>query len=259
VVTELERCVDFVVRLADRAAKTKEPSPYGVAHLNTDLPRVWSRNYLFADGDLGRVTAIELAAEADRILGAAGLTHRKVELVDAEAGARLEPQFRELGWEVECDVIMVARGGPDRGVDTSIVDEVPIDELVPVWSHGWQTDPRVHDEDVVRQLVENRRVMSKAVDTRFFAGRADGEIGSYCELYYEQDIGQIEDVFTLERFRKRGLARATVTRALDASREAGHDVTFLIADRDDWPKELYAKLGFDEIGRIWEFLLPRVA
>jgi hypothetical protein len=50
-----------------------------------------------------------------------------------------------------------------------------------------------------------------------------------------------------------------VTRALDASREAGHDVTFLIADRDDWPKELYAKLGFDEIGRIWEFLLPRVA
>ena len=51
--TELERCVDFIVRLADRAAKTKVPSRYGVAHLNTDLPRVWSRNYLFADGDLG--------------------------------------------------------------------------------------------------------------------------------------------------------------------------------------------------------------
>jgi hypothetical protein len=50
-----------------------------------------------------------------------------------------------------------------------------------------------------------------------------------------------------------------VTRALDASREADHDLTFLIADRDDWPKELYAKLGFAEIGRIWEFLLPRVA
>ena len=101
--------------------------------------------------------------------------------------------------------------------------------------------------------------MAAAVDTRFFAGRADGEIGSYCELYYEPDIGQIEDVLTLERFRNRGLARATVTRALDASREAGHDLTFLLADRDDWPKELYAKLGFDEIGRIWEFLLPRVA
>ena len=154
---------------------------------------------------------------------------------------------------------MVARRDPDRGVDTSIVDEVPIDELIPVWSLGWQTDPRVHDDDVVRQLVDNRRVMAAAVDTRFFAGRVDGEIGSYCELYSEPDIGQIEDVLTLERFRNRGLARATVTRALDASREAGHDLTFLIADRADWPKELYAKLGFDEIGRIWEFLLPRVS
>ena len=66
-------------------------------------------------------------------------------------------------------------------------------------------------------------------------------------------------MLTLERFRNRGLARATVMRALAASRAAGHDLTFLIADRDDWPKELYAKLGFDEIGRIWEFVLPRVA
>jgi len=257
--TELERCIDFIVRLADRAAKTKEPSRYGVAHLNADLSRVWSRNYLFADRDLAAVTADELVAETNRILGAAGLTHRKVELVDEEAGDRLEPQFRELGWMVECDVVMVARRGPDREVDTSSVEEVAIDELVPVWSLGWQTEPRVEDEDVVRQLVENRRLMADAVATRFFAGRVDGEIGSYCELYFEPGIGQIEDVLTLERFRNRGLARATVMGALAASRAAGHDLTFLIADRDDWPKELYAKLGFDQIGRIWEFLLPKIA
>ncbi len=168
--TERERCVDFIVRLADRAAKTKVPSQYGVAHLNTDLPRVWSRNYLFADGDLGAVTAEELAAEADRILGAARLTHRKVELVDEEAGDRLEPQFRELGWEIECAVVMIARRDRDRDVDTSIVDEVPIEELLPVWSHGWQTDPRVQDDDVVQQLVENRRVMAAAVDTSLLRG-----------------------------------------------------------------------------------------
>ena len=98
--TELERCIDFIVRLADRAAKTKEPSRYGVAHLNTDLPRVWSRNYLFADENLDAVTAEELAAETDRVLGAAGLHHRKIELVDDETGARLEPEFRALGWQV---------------------------------------------------------------------------------------------------------------------------------------------------------------
>ena len=168
--TDLERCIDFISRLADRAAKAKEPSRYGVAHLNTDLPRVWSRNYLFADGDLGAVTAEELATETDRILGSAGLTHRKVELVDEEAGDRLEPQFRELGWTVECDVVMVARRDSDREVDTMVVDEVAIEELVPVWSLGWQTEPRIEDEDVVRQLVENRRVMADAVADTLLRG-----------------------------------------------------------------------------------------
>jgi len=29
-----------------------------------------------------------------------------------------------------------------------------------------------------------------------------------------------------------------------------------MALRDDWPKELYRKLGFDEIGRVYEFVKP---
>ena len=257
--SDLERCLVFLWGIADRTAKVKEPSRHGVAHLNPDLPYVWRRNYLFADGDLEAVTAEELAAETESILGPAGLRHRKIELVDPEAGARLEPGFRELGWTVECDVVMAARRPPDRETDTSAVDEVPLDDLVPVWTEGWRAEPQVENEEVVRQLVEHRRVVAEAVDTRFFAGRVDGEIGSYCELYSEPGIGQIEDVLTLERFRNRGLARATVTRALHESRRAGHDLTFLIADRDDWPRTLYEKLGFDEIGRIWEFVLPRSA
>jgi GNAT superfamily N-acetyltransferase len=254
--TELERCIDFITGIADRAAMVKEPSCYGVAHLHPDLPSVWSRNYLFANENLDGATAESLAAETDRILGGLGLRHRKAELIDAKAGDRLERGFRELGWDSECDVIMVARRDPDRQVDTSIVDEVGLDDLAAAWTEGWRAEPRVESEDVVQQLVENRRVMADAVDTRFFAARVDGQIGSYCELYFDDRTGQIEDVLTLEPFRNRGLARATVMRALQESRAAGQDLTFLIADRDDWPKQLYAKLGFDEVGRIWEFLLP---
>jgi ribosomal protein S18 acetylase RimI-like enzyme len=66
-------------------------------------------------------------------------------------------------------------------------------------------------------------------------------------------------VLTLERFRNRGLARAVVSKALGEARASDHDLVFLIADRDDWPKELYGKLGFDVVGRIWEFLVPRSA
>jgi hypothetical protein len=44
-----------------------------------------------------------------------------------------------------------------------------------------------------------------------------------------------------------------VLAALDASRRAGHELTFLWADEDDWPRELYRKLGFAVIGRRWRF------
>ena len=255
--TDLERCIEFICGIADRAALQKVPSPYGVAHLNLELPYVWSRNYLFAETNLDDASAEQLAAETDRILGDAGLNHRKVELIDAEAGDRLEPGFATLGWVSECALVMVARRPLDREVDTSIVDEVTVEELVPVWAEGWRSEPRVENEEVVRQLGDNRRVLIDAIDTRLFAGRVDGEIGSYCELYSDGRTGQIENVFTLERFRNRGLARATVTRALEESLAVGHDLTFLLADRDDWPRALYAKLGFDDIGRIWEFILAK--
>jgi predicted GNAT family acetyltransferase len=99
-------------------------------------------------------------------------------------------------------------------------------------------------------------VVMASRDTRFFAARIDGEIASYCDLYSDGSTGQIEAVLTLEQFRNRGLAGVTVSRALAASREAGNDLTFLMALRDDWPRELYKKLGFDEIGRVYEFVQP---
>ena len=137
------------------------------------------------------------------------------------------------------------------------MDEVSLDDLVPAWTDGWKTDPAVLGAEVMRQLVENKRGLSEVVDTRFFAARVDGEVASYCELYSDGQTAQIENVLTLSRFRKRGLARATVSKALEEARNGRHDLIFLIADQRDWPKELYGKLGFDEVGRIWEFVLPR--
>lgn len=254
--TELDRCISFSRALADRAAGRKEEFPFGVAHFHEALPRVWSRNYLFAGRNLAAATAELLVAEADRLLGGAGLRHRKVEVDDAETGSRLEPGFRDLGWDVQCDLIMVAKREPDRQADLSRVEEVSAEELEAVWAEGVRSEPYGDEEEVVAQLVANKRVLMAAIDTRFFAARVDGTIGSYCDLYSDGGIGQIEAVATLERYRNQGLARSTVFHALVESRKAGNDLTFLMADRDDWPRNLYEKLGFDEIGRIYEFIRP---
>jgi GNAT superfamily N-acetyltransferase len=89
---------------------------------------------------------------------------------------------------------------------------------------------------------------------RFFAAFVDGSIGSFCELYSDDNgAAVVRSVATLEKYRRAGLARATVSRAVIRSKALGHDLTFLRAVHDDWPKNLYGKLGFDAIGTIYRF------
>jgi GNAT superfamily N-acetyltransferase len=255
--SELERCVDFLRAFSFRISARTSPGRLGQAVLNDSLPRVWSLNYLLADRELGAdVTAGELAEEADTLLGAAGLGHRKVEVLEGETAARLEAGFRALGWHVERDAVMTHRRAPDRESDTSGVEELEASELDDVWAEGTRSGPYGVDEEVVRQLVEQKHVLA-AAGARFFAARVDGRIASHCDLYSDGSTGQIEAVMTLEAYRNRGLARAVVTKALEESRAAGDELTFLLADRDDWPRHLYDKLGFDEIGSVYEFLLRR--
>ena len=154
--SDFERAVEFVYGITRRAASTEVQSRFGAAYMNLEVPDVWSRNYLLATEGVTEASADDLAAETDRIMGGAGLRHRKVELSDDAAGERLEPGFRALGWVSEHDVIMVARRDPDRPVDTSIVDEVSLDDLEPAWTDGWKTDPAVLGAEVMRQLVEEQ-------------------------------------------------------------------------------------------------------
>lgn len=254
--TDLERCISFLREIDRRAAGRRVPFRFGTAYLRDELPSVWSRNYLSLEHDLDKVTAELLAAEAERVLGEAGVGHRKIEVFDAEIGERLAPELAKLGWQVESDVVMVAARAPHDEADLSVAEEVSHKALVPVWAEANRSDGHIDDEEVIHQLAEGKRVLASAIDVRLFGARADGEIGAYCELYSLGGTGQIENVLTLERYRNRGLARALVLRALATSRAAGNDLTFLLANRDDWPKELYRKLGFDEVGFIYDFVIP---
>jgi predicted N-acetyltransferase YhbS len=55
---------------------------------------------------------------------------------------------------------------------------------------------------------------------------------------------QVENVDTLEEFRGRGVARSVVLRAVEAARDADAEHVFIVADDADWPRDLYARLGF---------------
>jgi GNAT superfamily N-acetyltransferase len=256
--SDLDRCTAFLRDFAFRTTGRTDESRFGPVFMHERLPRVWSLNYLLADRELDEASAADLAAEADQVLGAAaGVRHRKVEVWNEAAGLRLEPGFRRLGWTVERDAVMAHRRAPDRESETGMVEEVSADELADVWAAGIRTEPWGQDEEDVRQLIERKYVFAEA-GARFFAARAeDRVIGSYCDLYADGRTGQIEAVVTLPEFRNRGLARAVVSKALAESTAAGNELTFLLADAADWPKQLYEKLGFDTIGAIYDFALRR--
>jgi GNAT superfamily N-acetyltransferase len=253
--TEAERCVAFLRDHAFRVTRTGPAGRFGTALLYEELPRVWSLNYLLAEQDLDEATAEALAAEAEELLGGAGLRHRKIEVLDEVAGERLAGEFQALGWHVERDLVQPRRRPPDREVDVSFVEEVDTETLAPVWAEAMRKDFG-SDDDVIRQLTEHKQVLA-AAGARFFAARVDGVLASYCDLYSDGRTAQIEAVQTLERFRNKGLARAVVSRALSAAEAEGHDLTFLLADQADWPKQLYEKLGFDAVGSVYEFTLRR--
>jgi ribosomal protein S18 acetylase RimI-like enzyme len=75
-----------------------------------------------------------------------------------------------------------------------------------------------------------------------------GEVVSYTDLYVRGSAAQIEDVGTLPEHRGRGYAGAVILAAIGEARRAAADLVLLFAEAEDWPKELYRRLGFDELG-----------
>ena len=46
------------------------------------------------------------------------------------------------------------------------------------------------------------------------------------------------------------------TPAVEAALDTGHELVFIVADDEDWPKDLYERLGFGPVGRPWCFTRP---
>lgn len=251
---ELEHALEFLA-LADHGGTREEPFAYGTAMFDERLPRRWDSNYLLVERLPSTVGAAELAVEAERLQCEAGLIHRKLELRDEAAGRRLEPEFRELGWTVNRHVVMALHREPDRPSGETLVEEVDAEALRESRAEQLRTYEWAADGEVLAQLHEAKALFAARVETRFFAVVEDGRAVSWTDLYLAGETAQIEDVGTLERHRSRGYSRAVVLHAAAEARRTGADLVFLVADDEDWPKELYRRLGFDELGLVYEFLL----
>jgi GNAT superfamily N-acetyltransferase len=251
--TELDRALAFETALRARCAERIIPFRFGHAYFNDSHPRVWDLNLLLVEGRR-EVDPGELAAEAELLHTDAGHAHRRAEVLDDAVGAGLQRFFRRIGWQVDRGVVMVYRGEGERSADTAPVEEVGREDLLPFRQEIARTEPWATDDEIVREVVDAGALWERAGRARYFTVRADGAPVAAAELYTDGRIAQVEDVATLPDHQGRGHASAVVLRAVEEALASGHDLVFLTADAGDWPKELYARLGFEDVGYTWSFL-----
>ena len=248
-----ERIARFDRELTERLSTRTERCRFGTAFFHDGFPRRWDSNFVWVEADLDGVGSDDLVADADDVLGRAGLAHRVLSIDDRARGERLAAGFEALGYEIDRDVTMVHVREPDRWTDAR-AEEIDLATAKRFFVAANLEAARRVDAADARMLADFRDVLVERVDARFFGARVDGQVVAGCELYRLDDVAQIEDVFTMTAHRGLGLARAVVLAAVRTAREAGADLVHLFADGDDWPKQLYAKLGFDELGRSISFL-----
>jgi ribosomal protein S18 acetylase RimI-like enzyme len=245
---QFARALAFERLTHEQVAQRVEPLAYGVAYFDDRIPRVYSANLLWVTGEQ-RVDAATIIADAERLHRAAGQDHRWVVVEHEPLWRALTPAFEAAGWGHETEVFMAHRRAPDRVVDTSAVAEVSLDEL---------HDPedafmaaQDDEDDLARaQLGEHHRRVAAALGERRLAVRVDGAIAAWAKLRRRDAVAQIEDVAALHEHRGRGLGRVVVTAALEAALALEPELAFIVADEQDWPKELYGRLGFDVVGRV---------
>jgi RimJ/RimL family protein N-acetyltransferase/GNAT superfamily N-acetyltransferase len=241
----IDRIRSFRRAVERTAAERRVPTMHGTGLFADSVPNVYDANYLSINDPVDEPESI--AAETDAVMEP--FHHRRAILLQSD-----DPTAAALvrrGYVASTHLVLAHAREPDRRVDTSTVCEVEFEQLIPARTAATLSEPW-GDDEIASQLNDAKRLIMRAVRTRFFAAIVDDRVAAYCEIRSDGHTAQIEDVEAVRAYRGQGLGRAIVQHALDVAR-SGHDLVFLEALADDWPRLLYAKLGFDEVDRR-EFL-----
>jgi ribosomal protein S18 acetylase RimI-like enzyme len=245
--SDLERAWRFDAGVQERTAHEVEPFELGAAVASPDLPRVYDANLVRVDGPLDGVTAPELESIANRMQH--GLAHRKLLLPGTQRAAELAREMAGRGWSLNRTVVMRYEGPRERDPQAAAAAEQVDARAVRGARHEALAGRSL---EVQRQVADYTERMAEVTSGRVFAAFAGHEVASFCALLEGDEIGEIDEVTTLARFRRHGLGTAVVEAALQTSLATGHGFTFLVANADDWPRRWYGRLGFVEIGERFE-------
>jgi GNAT superfamily N-acetyltransferase len=181
----------------------------------------------------------------------AGLTHRRVTFEVAAAGEPLRAGLESLGWKATRLVWMLHAGGVRPGEPALRVEPVPYDAVHEL-RVGWLAED-FPDLDVTDFLTDARELAIRR-GAEVLAALEGGAPVGFAQLERGGGAAEVTDVFVRADRRGRGLGTAITQAAIAAAGEVGE--LWIVADADDRPKDLYARLGFRPVWTVLDFLWP---
>jgi GNAT superfamily N-acetyltransferase len=213
---------------------------HGTAVRADDAPSYYEYNLARVEGPDPGLDAEALAAAAEPAL--AGLGHRRIEVEDTAAGARVAPGFAAMGWVVE-RLVFLHRELPGPPVGGRHGAELRVEgfEATRSLRNAWQGES-TWGEDAGFALLEE--VVAERRGTRAVVGYSHGGPAGFAGFSAHGDTAEVETVFCLPERRNGGLGGDLVALALAEAHAGGARHALIEADDHGDSKRLYERLGF---------------
>lgn len=121
-----------------------------------------------------------------------------------------------------------------------------------LWRRSWPEVIPDLDEHVLRQLLEREPLNDTVLRVHDLASFERNLPVAGAQIRIDGATAALDSVLTLREHCGAGHASAAVHAALGMAWEAGCDLVILETAADDWPREWYARLGFETVGRSWQ-------
>jgi ribosomal protein S18 acetylase RimI-like enzyme len=234
---------------------------WGVVMSDPRYPHVYEENKACILEPAPNLTLADLRRDLSPLLDGNGVGYEHIETMDLDDPCPAVGELSRIAGRVHADVVMVhvaseAEAGPPGELDAGEIVE-PDDAFWAVYRESRNEFGETMAEDVVDELVRRDREVLVPAGLRLFGGFVDGRLAGFTSLLSMRGVSYVDNVVTLQPFRRRGVASATVTLAVEAARAGGDGEVFLMADEGGDPQRLYERLGFRVAGRAGGFTNPR--
>jgi GNAT superfamily N-acetyltransferase len=204
--------------------------------------------------------------EEDALLGAVDREYAHANHRRFDVDYRTPPEFAARlvieGYE-RTDALLLLLEGELQGPPPPAHEIRPL-ETEADWEAYWELmllDWREHQErakdkagdDVARGMYEAHR--RKVPPVQYFLAYARGKPVAFFNSWAGVDgVGQVEDLFTHPKHRKKGFARALIHHCVADARAKGAGPLVIAADPTDTPKLIYASMGWRPVAVVSHYL-----